>query len=102
MKKILGFALLALLMLSLPAFAAGPTDTAPPTTTGAQTTVRSGFAGKSETTITGMVVGEDDNYATQCAALLPCLRRAGVQDTPGVRPAFTDKLSPDSGGHCSD
>ena len=59
MKRILGFALLALLMLSLPAFAAGPTDTAPPATTGTQTNVRSGFAGKSETTITGMVVGED-------------------------------------------
>mgnify|MGYP001087922242 CR=1 FL=1 len=59
MKRILGFALLALLMLSLPAFAAGPTDTTPPSTTGAKTNVRSGFAGKSETTITGMVVGED-------------------------------------------
>ena len=59
MKKILGFVVVALLMMSLTAAAAGPTDTAPTQTTGAKTIVRSGFAGKSETTITGLVVGED-------------------------------------------
>jgi hypothetical protein len=58
MNRILGIALAALLVMSLPVMAAGPTDTASPPTTGAQTAVRSGFAGKSETTITGFVVDE--------------------------------------------
>ena len=59
MKKTLGFVVAAILMMSITAAAAGPGDTPPTQTTGAQTTVRSGFAGKSETTITGMVVAEN-------------------------------------------
>ena len=60
MKRILTVVLAALLVMSLPAVAAGPADTLPTTqSTGAQTTVRSGFAGKSETTITGLVVSQD-------------------------------------------
>lgn len=59
MKRILGFVVAALLVMSLSAAAAGPGDTVPPKTTGVQTPVRSGFAGKSETTITGLVVAED-------------------------------------------
>jgi hypothetical protein len=59
MKRILGFVVATLLVMSLPAAAAGPADTAPTQTTGEQTAVRSGFAGKSETTVTGLVVGED-------------------------------------------
>lgn len=59
MKRILTFVTMALLVMSLPAMAAGPGDAIPTTqTTGAQTTVRSGFAGKSETTITGLVVDQ--------------------------------------------
>lgn len=57
MKRILSLALaIALLAASLPAVAAGPND--PPPTAPSQTarTVRSGFGGTSETTITGMVV----------------------------------------------
>ena len=61
MKRIPAFALAALLVMSLPAMAAGPADTPPGTqSTGTQAPVRSGFAGKSETTITGLVVGEDN------------------------------------------
>jgi len=59
MKKITGLVLVLVLTVSLAAVAAGPTDTTPPTTTGTAATVRSGFAGKSETTITGLVVSED-------------------------------------------
>ncbi len=58
MRRILGLVVAALLVMSLPAVAAGPADTTPPQTSGAQTAVRSGFAGKSETTITGLVVDE--------------------------------------------
>ena len=59
MKRILAFVLGALLVMSLPAMAAGPADGVPPgQSTGKPTAVRSGFAGKSETTITGLVVGE--------------------------------------------
>ena len=59
MKRMIVSVLAALLVMSLPAVAAGPTDAAPRTqTAGAPTIVRSGFAGKSETTITGLVVGE--------------------------------------------
>jgi hypothetical protein len=59
MKRILTFVIAAVLMMSLPAVAAGPTDTIPTTpSSGVQAAVRSGFAGKSETTITGLVVDE--------------------------------------------
>ncbi|MCK4679717.1 hypothetical protein KAT82_01200 [bacterium] len=59
MKRMIVSVLAALLVMSLPAVAAGPGDTIPKTqVTGAQTAVRSGFAGKSETTITGLVVDE--------------------------------------------
>ena len=59
MKRILAFVLGALLVMSLPAMAAGPADGVPPTqSTGTLPVVRSGFAGKSETTITGLVVSE--------------------------------------------
>jgi len=59
MKRILVSVLAALLLTSLPAVAAGPGDTIPATpSTGTQTAVRSGFAGKSETTITGLVVDQ--------------------------------------------
>lgn len=59
MNRVLVFVAATLLVMSLPAAAVGPADTAPTQTTGAQTIVRSGFAGKSETTITGLVVAED-------------------------------------------
>lgn len=59
MKRILAFVLGALLVMSLPAMAAGPGDGIPPTqSSGAPAAVRSGFAGKSETTITGLVIDE--------------------------------------------
>lgn len=59
MKRMIVSVLATLLVMSLPAVAAGPTDTIPTTpSTGVQTAVRSGFAGKSETTITGLVVDE--------------------------------------------
>lgn len=59
MKRILVSVLAALLLMSLPAVAAGPGDTIPTTqVSGAKTPVRSGFAGKSETTITGLVVDQ--------------------------------------------
>lgn len=59
MKRMIVSVLAVLLVMSLPAAAAGPADTIPKTqTTGAQTTVRSGFAGTSETTITGLVVDQ--------------------------------------------
>ncbi|MEA3408861.1 MAG: hypothetical protein U9Q95_00775 [Candidatus Eisenbacteria bacterium] len=59
MKKILVSVLAALLMMSLPAVAVSPADGLPGTPSGGvQTPVRSGFAGKSETTITGLVVDE--------------------------------------------
>jgi hypothetical protein len=59
MKRILISVLAAVLMMSLPAVAAGPSDTIPKTqVSGARTPVRSGFAGKSETTITGLVVDQ--------------------------------------------
>jgi len=59
MKSILISVLVALLMMSLPAVAAGPADAIPRTQAGGTPTiVRSGFAGKSETTITGLVVDE--------------------------------------------
>ena len=59
MKTILISVLAALLMMSLPAVAVGPADGLPTTQSGGiQTPVRSGFAGKSETTITGLVVSE--------------------------------------------
>ncbi len=60
MKRTLGVALAALLVASAAAVAAGPADTAPGTAgTGVRPTVRSGFAGASETTITGLVVNEE-------------------------------------------
>ncbi len=59
MKRMIVSVSAALLLMSLPAVAAGPGDGIPTTpSTGAQTTVRSGFAGKSETTITGLVVDQ--------------------------------------------
>jgi hypothetical protein len=58
MKKILILTMMILLAASFAAVAAGPADTVPQTTTGTAATVRSGFAGKSETTITGLVVDE--------------------------------------------
>jgi hypothetical protein len=59
MRRILLSVLAALLVMSLPAVAAGPGDTIPSTpSAGVQAPVRSGFAGKSETTITGLVVDQ--------------------------------------------
>ncbi len=59
MKRILISVLATLLLMSLPAVAAGPADGLPtPQSSRLQTPVRSGFAGKSETTITGLVVDE--------------------------------------------
>ena len=59
MKRILALVLAVLVVMSLPALAVGPTDTIPATpSTGMPAAVRSGFAGKSETTITGLVVDE--------------------------------------------
>ena len=59
MKRMIVSVLAALLVMSLPAVAAGPTDAIPTTpSTGMPAVVRSGFAGKSETTITGLVVDE--------------------------------------------
>jgi hypothetical protein len=59
MKRMIVSVFVALLLMSLPAVAAGPGDGIPTTpSTGAQTTLRSGFAGKSETTITGLVVDQ--------------------------------------------
>jgi hypothetical protein len=53
-------AVLAAAAIVVAAHAAGPTD-APPTTTGGPTRIvtQSGFAGSSETTISGIVVGKD-------------------------------------------
>ena len=59
MKRMIVSVLAALLVMSLPAVAAGPTDAIPTTpSTGMPAAVRSGFVGKSETTITGLVVDE--------------------------------------------
>ena len=58
MKRMIVSVLAALLVMSLPAVAAGPGDTIPTPLTSKPTIVRSGFAGKSETTITGLVVDQ--------------------------------------------
>ncbi len=59
MRRMIVSVLAALLVMSLPAVAVGPGDTVPTTpSSGVQAPVRSGFAGTSETTITGLVVDE--------------------------------------------
>jgi hypothetical protein len=58
MRRTLGFITVVVLATTLAATAAGPGDSTPPGQTAAPAAVRSGFAGKSETTITGFVVDE--------------------------------------------
>jgi hypothetical protein len=58
MKRTLVFVVMVVLAMSLAASAAGPGDSTPPAQTTTPAAVRSGFAGKSETTITGFVVDD--------------------------------------------
>jgi hypothetical protein len=72
MKRIaLALGLAAIVACGAAAQAAGPADT-PPTTTGGTTRLltQSGFAGTSETTISGIVVGKDGKPIVDVAAKL--------------------------------